>query len=142
MSQNTLVFIAMVIVTAALASGAVVVVSNRLLREDADRPAEPERGSEAWRPVTAEVVSILRAGNRTFLQVRYRAGRSLIRNDLLYPARTPVPVVGQRVRVRYDPSAPARAVYDPHQPAADRPARVTETDSPGGPVTRGPLMPA
>lgn len=142
MSHNTLVFIATMIVTATLVSGAVMVLSNRLLREDRNRPADPERGSEGWRPVTAEVISILRAGNRTFLQVRYRAGRSLVRNDVLYPARTPVPVVGQRVRVRYDPAAPARAVYDAQQPTADRPPRVTESDSPGGPVTRGPLMPA
>ena len=112
MSHTTPVFIAMVIVTAALVPGAVMVVSHRLLRADTDRPVDPERGSEAWRPVTAEVISILRAGNRTFLQVRYRAGRSLVRSDVLYPARTPVPLVGQRVRVRYDPAAPARAVYD------------------------------
>ncbi len=142
MSHTTLVFIAMAVVTAALVSGAVMVVSNRLLREDTDRPVGPERGSEGWRPVTAEVISILRAGNRTFLQVRYRAGRSLVRNDVLYPARTPVPVVGQRVQVRYDPAAPARAVYDGQQPAADRPPRVTESDAPGGPVIREPLMPA
>ena len=140
MSHNTMVLIAMVIVTA-LVSGAVMVVSHRLLREDTNRPAEPERGSEGWRPVTAEVVSILRAGNRTFLQVRYRAGRSLVRSDVLYPARTPVPLVGQRVRVRYDPAAPARAIYD-GQPAAGRTPRVIEPDAPGGPIPRGPLMPA
>lgn len=142
MSHNTLVFIAVVIVTAALVSGAVMVVSNRLLREDTNRSTEPELGSEGWRPVTAEVISILRAGNRTFLQVRYRAGRSLVRNDVLYPARTPVPVVGQRVLVRYDPAAPARAVYDAQQPATGRTPLVTEPEPPPGPVTRGPLMPA
>jgi hypothetical protein len=138
MSQNAPVLIAMFIVVLALVSGAVV-VANRLLRADTSEQSEPDLGSEAWRTATAEVVSILRAGNRTFLQVRYRAGRSLIRTDVLYPAaQGVVPLVTQRVPIRYDPAAPARAVYD-LQRAGRTPPRVTESDGPTGPVTGGPL---
>lgn len=139
------VLIAMFIVVLGLGSAAVVAF-NRLLRADDStiRDSEPELGSEAWRAVNAQVVSVLRAGNRTFLQVRYQVGTSLILNDVPYPTQSvhgPVPIVGQRVPIRYDPAAPARAVYDPAR--ADRtPPRVAEPDrpdGPAGPVTRRPL---
>jgi hypothetical protein len=135
----------LLLVVLALGSGVVVAV-NGLLRADT-RESEPELGSESWRPVNAVVVSVLRAGDRTFLQVRYRAGTSLILNDVPYPARSirgPLPIVGQRVPIRYDPAAPARAVYDrtrssgtpPRRPGPDRAA------GPNRPVPRRPLTKA
>jgi len=68
--------------------------------------------SESWRPVNAEVISVLRAGNRTFLRVRYPVGTRLIENDVLYPIPGETPDAGRRVPIRYHPAAPARAVYD------------------------------
>lgn len=66
----------------------------------------------AWRPVTAEVVSVLRASNRTFLLVRYHVGTQQIHNDVQYPLAGAVPAPGERVPIRYDPSAPARMEFD------------------------------
>lgn len=100
----------LLLVVLALGSGAVVTF-NRLLRADEDSRSEPELGPGLARTANAEVVSVLRAGNRTFLQVRYRAGTSMIQTDVLYPASLEVPLVGRRVPVRYDPGAPARVVY-------------------------------
>jgi len=138
------VLIGMFIVVLGLGSAAVVAF-NRLLRADSTiRDSEPELGSEAWRAVNAQVVSVLRAGNRTFLQVRYQVGTSLILNDVLYATNGlegAVPIVGQRVPIRYDPAAPARAVYD-RQRASRTPPRVAEPDRPDGParpVARRPL---
>ncbi|TCC42903.1 hypothetical protein E0H75_38500 [Kribbella capetownensis] len=73
-----------------------------------------ERESANWRQVDAEVLSVLRAGNRTFLLVRFPVGTSLIRNDVRYPLPGPVPYAGQRVPIKYDPVAPARVVFDLH----------------------------
>lgn len=67
-----------------------------------------------WRTVDAEVVSVLRAGNRTFLRVRFAVGTSLIHNDVRYPLPGTAPHVGQRVPIRYDPAAPARMMFDLH----------------------------
>jgi hypothetical protein len=73
------------------------------------------------------------------LQVRYRAGRSLIRTDVLYPAaQGVVPLVTQRVPIKYDPAAPARAVYDRNR-VSGTPSRPTE---PRRPVSRRPLTKA
>jgi hypothetical protein len=76
----------------------------------------PETESANWRRVDAEVISVLRAGHRTFLLVRFTVGTSLIRNDVRYPLPGAVPHAGQRVPIRYDPVAPARVVFDlqPH----------------------------
>jgi hypothetical protein len=71
----------------------------------------------AWCPVTAEVVSVLRASNRTFLLVRYHVGRQLIHNDVRYPLAGSVPAPGERVPIRYDPSAPARMEFDTQRAA-------------------------
>jgi hypothetical protein len=72
----------------------------------------PNAEAYPWRPGTAEIVSVLRAGNRTFLLVRYRAGNRIIHNDVLYPLAGKVPDIGQRVPIKYDPSAPARVEFD------------------------------
>jgi len=75
---------------------------------------DPEIESANWRRVDAEVISVLRAGNRTFLLVRFAVGTSLIRNDVRYPLPGAVPNAGQRVPIKYDPAAPARVVFDLH----------------------------
>src|SRR5262245_41739725 len=98
----------------ALGAGALAVYSQ--LSDAGDSP-EHETGTETWRTVNAEVVSVLKAGSRTFLLVRYSVGTSLVHNDILYPLPGEV-VVGQRVPIRYDPGAPARAVYDRHRVSA------------------------
>lgn len=71
---------------------------------------EPE--TETWRRVNAEVVSVMRTSTSTFLLVRYVVGTSLIHNDVRYPISGVVPHAGQRVPIRCDPVAPARAVFD------------------------------
>jgi hypothetical protein len=116
----------------ALGAGALALYS--LFSEAGDSP-EHEAGTETWRTVNAEVVSVLKAGSRTFLLVRYSVGTSLVHNDILYPLPGEVPVVGQRVPIRYDPSAPARAVYDRHR-VSGTPPRATE---PRRPVSRRPM---
>jgi Protein of unknown function (DUF3592) len=79
------------------------------LRKATGSPA-PE--SATWRPATAEVVSVLRASKRTFLLVRYQVGSRLIHNDVMYPLAGEPPAPGQRVPIRYDPTAPARMEFD------------------------------
>jgi hypothetical protein len=77
------------------------------------RRAEPASDAAvAWRPATAEVVSVLHAGKRTFLLVRYQVGSRLIHNDVMYPLTGDVPTPGHRVPIRYDPTAPARTEFD------------------------------
>lgn len=71
----------------------------------ADEPA-------VWLPATAEVVSVLQAGKRSFLLVRYQVGSRLIHNDVMYPLAGEVPTSGHRVPIRYDPTAPARMEFD------------------------------
>ena len=66
----------------------------------------------AWIPATAEVVSVLQAGKRSFLLVRYQVGSRLIHNDVMYPLAGEIPTSGRRVPIRYDPSAPARMEFD------------------------------
>jgi hypothetical protein len=68
--------------------------------------------SERWHPVNAEVISVLRASDRTFLRVRYSVGTRLIENDVRYPFPGATPAAGRRVPLRYDPAAPARVIYD------------------------------
>jgi hypothetical protein len=63
-----------------------------------------------WRRVNAEVVSVLRAGDRVFLRVRFTLGTSLIQNDVRYDGPGPLPLAGERVSIKYDPTAPARLV--------------------------------
>jgi hypothetical protein len=75
---------------------------------------DPELESTNWRRADAEVISVLRAGHRTFLMVRFTVGTSLIRNDVRYPLAGAVPHAGQRVPIRYDPVAPARVDFDLH----------------------------
>lgn len=72
-----------------------------------------------WRRVNAEVVSVLRAGDRVFLRVRFTVGTSLIQNDVRYDVPGPLPLTGQRVPIKYDPAAPARLVVA--RPPAARP---------------------
>ncbi|HYU86931.1 MAG TPA: DUF3592 domain-containing protein [Kribbellaceae bacterium] len=95
--------------------------------------------SESWRPVNAEVISVLRAGSRTFLRVRYSVGTRLIDNDVVYPLAGPTPEAGRRVPLRYDPAAPARAVYD-HRRTLPGPA--APTSDPVRNTGRKPLTPA
>ena len=76
------------------------------------RKAEPSPETVAWRPATAEVVSVLHTGKRTFLLVRYQVGSRLIHNDVMYPLTGEVPTPGRRVPIRYDPTAPARMEFD------------------------------
>jgi hypothetical protein len=76
---------------------------------------------QSWPAADARVVSVLRASHRTFLLVRYTVGTQVIHNDVLYPLPGDAPAIGQRVPLRYDPSAPARAFYDPSRTIAPRP---------------------
>ncbi len=78
----------------------------------------PDAVSQTWKPASAEIVSVLRAGNRSFLLVRYQVGTQFIANDVLYPLSGKVPNIGQRVPIKYDPSAPARVVFDEHRATA------------------------
>jgi hypothetical protein len=71
---------------------------------------DPDTGT--WRRVNAEVVSVLRTSTSTFLLVRYVVGTSLIHRDVQYPLSDAVPHAGQRVPIRFDPVAPAKAVFD------------------------------
>jgi hypothetical protein len=79
-----------------------------------DEGLDPAVESANWRRVDAEVISVLRAGDRRFLLVRFGVGTSIIRNDVRYPLPGTVPYSGQRVPIRYDPAAPARMVFDLH----------------------------
>ena len=76
----------------------------------------------AWLPATAEVVSVLQAGKRSFLLVRYQVGSRLIHNDVMYPLTGEIPASGQRVPIRYDPTAPARMEFDVARAGAPVPA--------------------
>lgn len=67
-----------------------------------------------WRTADAEVVSMLRASDHTFLLVRFWVGTSLIQNDVRYPLGGAAPHAGQRVPIRYEPANPARLVFDQH----------------------------
>ncbi|TCO32763.1 hypothetical protein EV652_104369 [Kribbella steppae] len=108
----------------------VLVLVSLLGGADQDRDLEIEH--ENWRRANAEVISVLRTSNRTFLLVRYLVGTSLIRNDVRYPLPGAVPPVGRRVPIRYDPLAPARVVFDVH-PLRRTPPRAAR---PRRPVTR------
>ncbi len=105
------------IVVAAMGTGVLVVRS--LFGWLGPEPVrEPDKGTEAWRRTDAEVVSVLRAGSRTFLEVRYIVGTSVVQSDVFYPVKGEPPLPGRRIPVRYDPAAPARVVFDvsPHSP--------------------------
>lgn len=84
----------------------------------AGRSGKHDEGSNSdieyadWRPVTAEVISTLRAGNHTFLLVRFSVGTTLIQNDVHYPLAGAAPYVGQHVPIVYDPVAPGRLAFD------------------------------
>jgi hypothetical protein len=103
-----------------LAGVAVAVGLLALVSRFGGRDDGPDQDIEfaTWRRVDAEVISTLRACNRTFLRVRFSVGTSLIQNDVQYPLPGAVPHAGQRVLIRYDPAAPARMVFDLHRPAA------------------------
>jgi len=79
---------------------------------------------QSWPTADAQIVSVLRASNRTFLLVRYTVGTQLIHNDVLYPLPGETPAIGKRIPIRYDPAAPARAFFDPHRTIPDR-RRIT-----------------
>jgi hypothetical protein len=89
-----------------------------------DDGLDPEVESANWHRADAEVISVLRAGDRRFLLVRFGVGTSLIRNDVRYPLPGAVPHAGQRVPIRYDPAAPARMMFDLH-PSSRTPLDVT-----------------
>lgn len=108
----------LLIVGLAVGVGLLVLVSQPGLGLDGP---DPEIESANWRRVDAEVVSVLRASDRTFLLVRFAVGTSLIRNDVRYPLPGAVPHAGQRVPIRYDPVAPARVVFDLHPPSRPSP---------------------
>ncbi len=78
---------------------------------------DSEIESEGWRRVDAEVVSVLRTSSRTFLLVRYVVGTTLMYADVRYPLTGVVPCAGQRVGIRVDPMAPARAAFDSSRPS-------------------------
>ena len=75
-----------------------------------DQDQDP--GTEGWRCVNAEVLSVLRTNTCTFLLVRYQVGSSLIRRDVRYPLAGPVPHAGRSVPIRFDPRNPARVMFD------------------------------
>lgn len=87
--------------------GLMTMITTRRSRRSA-RADEPI----AWISTTAEVVSVLQAGKRSFLLVRYQVGSRLIHNDVMYPLAGVVPTSGHRVPIRYDPTAPARMEFD------------------------------
>jgi hypothetical protein len=96
------------VVSAGLAVVGVVILAGWL----GGHAVDPELETAGWRRTDAEVLSVLRAGDRTFLLVRFAVGSSVIRNDVWYPLAGPAPTVGRRVPVLYDPEAPARITYD------------------------------
>jgi hypothetical protein len=100
-----------VLAAVALGIGMLVLVSRFAGRDD---ERDPGIESADWHRLNAEVISVLRAGNRIFLRVRFQVGTSLIRSDVRYPLPGAVPHAGQRVPIRYDPTAPARVVFDLH----------------------------
>lgn len=115
----------------ALALAGVLVVLGRRAASDYDQDATPE--SADWRRTVAEVISVLRTRDHTFVLVRYRVGTSLIHNDLVYSLTGPVPHAGQRLRIKYDPWAPAHiAIDDQHRRAGDPASR---------PITPASMLP-
>lgn len=101
-----------VLLIVGLTMGVCVVLVRGSVERDGD--LSPEAESANWRRVDAEVISVLHAGDRRFLLVRFGVGTSVIRNDVRYPLPGAVPYAGQRVPIRYDPAAPARMVFDLH----------------------------
>ncbi|HEY0693804.1 MAG TPA: hypothetical protein VGD71_32765 [Kribbella sp.] len=97
-----------------LAAGFTVTVAILVVCVRSADDSDPEFESSDWPRADAEVLSVLRAGGRTFLLVRFPVGTSLIRNDVLYPLPGATPRAGQRVPIRYDPEAPARVAFDLH----------------------------
>ncbi len=102
----------------ALGVGVLVLVS---VQGGVGQGQEPE--TKTWRRVNAEVVSVLRTSTCTFLRVRYVVGTSLIQIDMLYPPSGAVPPVGRRIPIKFDPLAPARAMFD-RQPSTGTPPKV------------------
>jgi hypothetical protein len=101
----------------AVAVGMPVVASRTAERDD---NSHPDVELAHWQRVNAEVISTLRAGNRTFLRVRFSVGTSLIQTDVQFPLAGAVPHPGRQVPIRYDPAAPARVTFDV-RPSAGRP---------------------
>jgi hypothetical protein len=95
----------------AAAAGMLMLASRFGRRDDGSDPAVEHAD---WRRVDAEVISMLRVGDRTFLRVRFSVGSSLVQNDVLYPLAGAAPHAGRRVPVRYDPAAPMRVAFDLH----------------------------
>lgn len=100
-----------VIAGVAAALGMLTVVNRFGERADG---SDEEAEFADWRAADAEVISMLRAGDHTFLLVRFSVGTSLIQNDVRYPLSGAVPHAGQRVPIRYEPATPARLVFDQH----------------------------
>jgi hypothetical protein len=99
------------IIAAVAVLSAVLILASRFGgADDVSAPVD----SANWRRMDAEVISMLRAGNRTFLRVRFSVGTSLIHSDVRYSLPGAVPHAGQRVPIRYDPAAPALATFDLH----------------------------
>ncbi len=101
------------VVSAGLAVVGVVILAGWLGGHGA---ADPDLEMAGWRRTEAEVLSVLRAGDRTFLLVRFAVGSSVIRNDVWYPLAGPAPTAGRRVPVKYDPESPARVMFDLTRP--------------------------
>lgn len=100
----------------------VIVFLVPLVRRAATRQdLEPE--TESWRPVIAEVVSVLEASNKTFLLVRYPVGTMFFHRDVEYPLAGSAPKYGQRVPVRYNPISPGRVVFDRYRASEPAPRR-------------------
>ena len=99
----------LLMVGVALGLGVLVLVSvHRRGDHDQDETTEIEN----WRRVNAEVVSVLRTSTHTFLLVRYLVGTSLLHTYVSFPLSAAVPHAGQRVPIRCDPVAPAKAAFD------------------------------
>lgn len=118
MSTIVLVMIAAVV----LAVAALVLLART---GDVVDALDPE--TDTWRPTDAEVVSVLRASNRTFLLVHYLVGSQLVRIDVMYPLAGDVPQSGQRIPIRYDPASPAHAVFDIRRGSGTPPKAVASS---------------
>lgn len=97
----------LLIVGLAVCTPILVVVGQRI-----DPGLDVEAQSGTWRRATGEVISVLRTHSRTFVLVRYPVGTSLIQNHVAYPHRGAMPRAGQRIRIKYDASSPARVEFD------------------------------
>jgi hypothetical protein len=98
----------LVLAGAALAAGMPVVFSRTAGRV----PSRAGTEFAHWICIDAEVISTLRVRHRIFLRVRFAVGTSIIQTDVEFPLTEAVPNPGQRVPIRYDPTAPARVTFE------------------------------